>query len=137
MDILKLKGTDKKLYDLVAPLVMDMEVLKQNNGYPFKTSEAHTWYLAIDKKQVVGFLPFVYKGKDRIYIDNYYIKSDETKVLDTLLDAVTDAYYPDKEVTALVHKRHVNIFEENHFVSIKKWKNYDTMSYEPIMETEL
>lgn len=30
--LLKLQGTDKQLYQLVAPLVMDPEVLRKNNN---------------------------------------------------------------------------------------------------------
>ena len=39
IQIVQLHGTDKKLYELVAPLVMSPEVLKQNYNYPFRTSE--------------------------------------------------------------------------------------------------
>ena len=38
MDIEKLHGTDPRLYQLVAPLVMSIPVLRYNNNYPFKTS---------------------------------------------------------------------------------------------------
>lgn len=34
IQIVQLHGTDKKLYELVAPLVMSPEVLKQNYNYP-------------------------------------------------------------------------------------------------------
>ena len=33
IQIVQLHGTDKKLYELVAPLVMSPEVLKQNYNY--------------------------------------------------------------------------------------------------------
>ena len=36
IQIVQLHGTDKKLYELVAPLVMSPEVLKQNYNYPFR-----------------------------------------------------------------------------------------------------
>ncbi len=39
MKIFKFHGTDKKLYELVAPLVMSPIVLRQNNNYPFKKNE--------------------------------------------------------------------------------------------------
>ena len=35
IQIVQLHGTDKKLYELVAPLVMSPEVLKQNYQLPF------------------------------------------------------------------------------------------------------
>ena len=41
MNILKLQGLDGRLFDLVAPLVMNPAVLRQNNNYPFKTTRNH------------------------------------------------------------------------------------------------
>ena len=55
IQIVQLHGTDKKLYELVAPLVMSPEVLKQNYNYPFRTSEEYEWFVALDNKHVVGF----------------------------------------------------------------------------------
>lgn len=46
MNILKLQGLDGRLFDLVAPLVMNPAVLRQNNNYPFKTTRNHVWYIA-------------------------------------------------------------------------------------------
>ena len=43
MKIMTLQGTDKLLYELVAPLVMNPAILRQNNNYPFKTSRSHVW----------------------------------------------------------------------------------------------
>ena len=53
MDIEKLHGTDPRLYQLVAPLVMSIPVLRYNNNYPFKTSEDFVWYIAIDNRDVI------------------------------------------------------------------------------------
>lgn len=50
-------GTDKLLYELVAPLVMNPAILRQNNNYPFKTSRSHVWYIAFHETAVVGFMP--------------------------------------------------------------------------------
>ena len=55
--IIELQGTEKRLYQLVAPLVMNPEVLKQNYNYPFRTSESFVWFVAVDGKEVVGFIP--------------------------------------------------------------------------------
>ena len=49
MNILKLQGLDGRLFDLVAPLVMNPAVLRQNNNYPFKTTRNHVWYIAMDE----------------------------------------------------------------------------------------
>ena len=51
IQIVQLHGTDKKLYELVAPLVMSPEVLKQNYNYPFRTSEEYEWFVALDNNQ--------------------------------------------------------------------------------------
>lgn len=48
IQILKLQGTDKQLYQLVGPLVMNPNILQYNNGYPFKTGEQFVWYIAIE-----------------------------------------------------------------------------------------
>ena len=73
MDIISLKGTEDKLYELVARLVMSPAVLRQNNNYPFKTTPQYTWHIALDGNTVVGFIPV--KSTDTgPYIDNYYIK---------------------------------------------------------------
>ena len=57
MDIISLKGTEDKLYELVARLVMSPAVLRQNNNYPFKTTPQYTWHIALDGNTVVGFIP--------------------------------------------------------------------------------
>ena len=51
VQIIQLQGTDKRLYELVAPLVMNPEILKQNYNYPFRTSEDFVWFVAVDKKK--------------------------------------------------------------------------------------
>lgn len=41
IQIIRLDGIDKKLYPLIGPLVMNPEVLRFNNNYPFKTGEQY------------------------------------------------------------------------------------------------
>lgn len=53
MEIIRLEGTDRKLYEWVAPLVMNPAILRQNNNYPFKTSHRHVWYLAVEGLHVL------------------------------------------------------------------------------------
>ena len=53
IQIIRLKGKDKHLYGLVAPMVMDPEVIRANNNYPFKTGEEYVWFIAIEDKEVV------------------------------------------------------------------------------------
>ena len=73
--IIELQGTEKRLYQLVAPLVMNPEVLKQNYNYPFRTSESFVWFVAVDGKEVVGFIPLEYKKWEAV-INNYYIRNN-------------------------------------------------------------
>ena len=54
IQVIQLKGKDKHLYQLLAPLVMDPDVIRANNNYPFKTNEDFVWYIAIDNREVVG-----------------------------------------------------------------------------------
>ena len=35
IQVIQLKGKDKHLYQLLAPLVMDPDVIRANNNYPF------------------------------------------------------------------------------------------------------
>ncbi len=67
IQIIQLKGTDRRLYELVAPLVMNPDVLKQNYNYPFRTSEDFVWFVAVEKRKVIGFIPVEEKKKE--YLD--------------------------------------------------------------------
>ena len=89
IQIVQLHGTDKKLYELVAPLVMSPEVLKQNYNYPFRTSEEYEWFVALDNKHVVGFVPVEHK-KYECVINNYYIKERNVDTLKLLLEKVLE-----------------------------------------------
>ena len=104
---IQLHGTDKQLYKIVAPLVMDPEVLKMNNNYPFKTTDKFIWFIAASGKHVVGFLPVERRGKEAI-INNYYIGKDKTLV-------------------AVVQVEHQAIFEKHGFTVEKAWKLYVKM----------
>ena len=66
--IIELQGTEKRLYQLVAPLVMNPEVLKQNYNYPFRTSESFVWFVAVDGKEVVGFIRWNIKSGKQLLI---------------------------------------------------------------------
>ena len=57
MIVEKLPGTDARLYALVAPLVMSVPIIRQNNNYPFKTSRKHLWFIALERGEVKGFMP--------------------------------------------------------------------------------
>lgn len=124
MEFINLHGTDDRLFSLVARLVMDPEVLRQNNNYPFKTSPQYTWHLCIENGSVIGFLPAKEKG-DSIYIDNYYIRDDNHDVLDGLIAHVLES--TDKPVTALCHKRHTETFASHGFTTCLVFAKYNKM----------
>lgn len=121
-------GMDRKLYELVAPLVMNPSVLRQNNNYPFKTSFKHVWYIAVEDGDVAGFMPL--KPSSGGYcIDNYYIKGDDEATIDILLGRIAGDLASSGTLSALVHKRHSAAFGRNGFRIFREWKNYDKMDY--------
>jgi hypothetical protein len=89
IQIIQLKGTDRRLYELVAPLVMNPDVLKQNYNYPFRTSEDFVWFVAVEKRKVIGFIPVEEKKKECI-INNYYVEDNNESTLKLLLEK----YFP-------------------------------------------
>lgn len=131
MDIIKFRGTDKKLYEWVAPLVMNPAVLRQNNNYPFKTGPRYIWYISFEDEQITGFIPLKKTTTDKYIIDNYYIKGDDESILIELLSAVIADKSRQKELWATVHKRHVGLFAQNGFSTGIRWKNYEKMRYLP------
>ncbi len=47
MEVISLHGTEDRLYELVARLVMNPDIIRQNNNYPFKTTPQHIWYMYV------------------------------------------------------------------------------------------
>ncbi len=129
MEIINLGGNDKKLYELVAPLVMKPAVIRQNNNYPFKTSGKYVWYLAMDNSDVVGFIPLKPINDNGYCIDNYYIKGDDEDMLNALLKSIIDDLSASFILTAVVNKRHVVVFQKNGFLTFLELKNYNKMEY--------
>ena len=128
MEILCLGGTDKRMYELVAPLIMNPAIIRQNNNYPFKTSNRHIWYIAINNGVADSFMPL--KPNTSGYcIDNYYIRGDNAKTIDNLLKRITDDIEKFPVLTALVNKRHIEDFSRNGFVTWLELKNYNKMDY--------
>ena len=127
MRIEKLAGTEARLYELVAPLVMNPEVLKQNNNYPFKTSDDYVWFVALEgENEVDGFVPVEIK-KDNVVINNYYIKNNNASVLGALIDAVWKEFGKTYTVRAVVLVRHVGVFAKKKFEVVKEWTLYKKM----------
>jgi hypothetical protein len=128
MNILKLQGLDGRLFDLVAPLVMNPAVLQQNNNYPFKTTRNHVWYIAMDEQRVLGFMP-VKMTLTNNCIDNYYISGDNSSVIEVLLDRIIHDFSSDGSLVAVVHERHVEDFSMKNFIPCVEWKKYVKMRY--------
>ena len=132
MQIIQLKGKDKHLYWLLAPMVMDPEVIRANNNYPFKTGEEYVWFIAIEDKEVVGFVPVEQKSRKKAVINNYYVKAEGTEreeLLSLLLPAVIAELGSEtwllNSVTLIQDKE---IFEKFEFISMdKKWTRYVKM----------
>lgn len=129
MDIVKLQGTDRKLYEFVCPLVMNPAILRQNNNYPFKTGPRYVWYIAAGGEQVIGFIPVRKTTTGNYVIDNYYVKGDDGVVLNKLLVEVIKEEARRADLWAIVHKRHVKQFLQNGFRIHIEWKNYNKMRY--------
>lgn len=125
-------GTDRRLYELVAPMVMNPAIIRQNNGYPFKTSSQYVWYVLTDGGSVAGFMPLK-KTVRGFLLDNYYIRGDSVNTIDTLLDSILADLEKGRVFEAVVFKRHVEAFRRRRFLTAVEWKNYDKMVYNPTM----
>ena len=126
VQIIQLQGTDKRLYELVAPLVMNPEILKQNYNYPFRTSEDFVWFVAVDKKKVIGFIPGEEKKKEYV-INNYYIESNNEDTLKLLLEKVISETNTSKELTSVTFMEHSSLFKDLGFSEEKIWTRYVKM----------
>ena len=123
---LKLHGTDKQLYRLVGPLVMDPEILKSNNNYPFKTTDQFLWFIAINGKEVVGFIPVEKRGGNIIMYNYYFNRGGEEAFSRLLVDALA-VFDEEKNVYAVVQIQHRMIFEIFGFKIVKSWNQYIKM----------
>lgn len=126
IQIVQLKGTEKQLYKLVAPLTMSPEVLKQNYNYPFRTSEDYIWFVALDNKHVVGFIPVENKRNEHI-INNYYVKEKNADMLKILLETVVEVLGENAGLTAISFLEDKAVFEELGFSEEKIWTRYIKM----------
>ncbi len=128
IEIIRLGGTERRLYELVAPLAMDAAVIRWNNGYPFKTSGEHTWYVACRGRKVCGFMP-VRRSRGRALIDNYYAEGDDPSVLAALLAEAVKGRDGGARLDAMVQKRHAGVFAGGGFETVAGLTKYDKMTY--------
>lgn len=126
LKIRKFSGTEKKLYELVAPLVMNPRVLRQNRNYPFKTAKNFIWFVAVDEKEVKGFLP-VEKRDLKAIINNYYVKGENMEWLQEMVEYAAGELIEDFQLVAIVQNPHKTAFEKSGFTVDLEWKNYVKM----------
>jgi hypothetical protein len=125
VDIIRLEGEDRQLYDLIAHLVMNENVLHYNLNYPYRTSSRYVWFVAKDKGHIFGFMP-VKMGAGKAKINNYYVANDDSTVFSALLRKIV-ATLPDYELESITQLRHVPDFEKNGFAVTLNWKRYAKM----------
>ena len=123
---IQVQGTEKRLYQLIAPLVMNPDVLSANNNYPFKTTEHYVWFIAVDKKSVVGFMP-VERRRSGCVINNYYVCEDNRETLSLLITTTLEAIGSEVRLCAVVMVEHQAVFEKHGFIVDKAWKRYVKM----------
>jgi len=126
VEIIQLHGTDKKLYALVAPLVMNPEVLKQNYNYPFRTSEQFEWFIAVEKRRVAGFVPVECRKSESV-INNYYIKDKKPETLKLLLERIVETMGEESVLAAVAFLEDKGLFAELGFREEKTWTRYVRM----------
>lgn len=129
MNIQQLNGTDPQLFQLVAPLVMNPKVLRQNLNYPFRTSESFQWFIATDHQEVVGFLPVEKRGQ-QAKINNYYIKENDAAILDSLLKQAVQAMSADYLLISITQAKDIDTFKANQFNIAHEWKKFVKMIWE-------
>ena len=104
---IQVQGTEKRLYQLIAPLVMNPDVLSANNNYPFKTTDKFVWFVAV--------------------INNYYVCDDNRETLSLLITTTLEAIGSEVRLCAVVMVEHQAVFEKHGFIVDKAWKRYVKM----------
>lgn len=129
IQVVQLHGTDEQLYCLVARLVMDPEVLKQNYNYPFRTSENYEWFIALSDGRVVGFMP-VEQKKNEYVINNYYVEAKDADTLKLLVESVAGQWDGERPLIAVCFLEDREAFGEQGFIVEKVWTRYVRMKKE-------
>lgn len=127
--ILKLYGTDPKVYELLAPLIMNPRIIKQNNGYPFKTTKEHTWLVTIENGAAIAFMPI--ENRDSHHrIDNYYIPTSEKEkeLFGELLQRIQNEF-KQGSLIAMARIEDMSYFEQFGYEVVRVLKRYIVMKY--------
>lgn len=133
MQIEQLEGTDKQLYQLLAPLVMSPEVIHANNNYPFKTNDNYVWFIAMEEENIMGFVPVERKMSKKGIINNYYITAvsgeERERILLALLTVIAHRFKPEEwTLSSITLIQDKETFEKTGFVPISgKWVRYVKM----------
>ena len=126
-EIMEFEGLDPALYQWVGPLVMNPAVLKQNYNFPFRTTQAFRWYVAIEKEEVIGFVP-VERRKGGWVINNYYIKGQDAALLSILLDRIVSVASEERKMlTAICFLKDRDVYRGHGFEEVNLWKRYVKM----------
>lgn len=125
----KFGGTEARLYEAVAPLVMDVAVIRQNHNYPFKTAEHFTWFVAFEGETVVGFMP-VERRSTRATINNYYVAKGHEKALPAMIKAAVRALGDEPKLQAVAFVEDTEVFKKEHFEALQVWKLYVRMEHQ-------
>jgi hypothetical protein len=125
MKVEKLRGTDKRMYSLIAPFAMDGKTIRKNDGYPFTTSDKHLWYVAVNGKKVVGFLSI----KENSIVNDF--SNGDLSVLKCLLSEVlTDLREKLSVLYFTAIESELKLLQELGFTVQSKSVNYIKMQYE-------
>ena len=122
MKIEKLNGTDKRLYQLIAPFAMNRAVIRQNGGIPITTSEKHIWYVALNRKKVIGFLALIGETIKNDYFQNIDIFEQ------LLRNLISD--HPNLTFKYVASNAEVNTMQTMGFIIEKTSTKYSYMKYE-------
>ncbi len=126
MEIIRLAGEDRRLYYLVAHLVMNERVLAYNLNYPFRTSPKYCWFVATENGETLGFVPVKLTGGEA-KINNYYVADDNGRVFAALLKELASALSPDYAIESVTQTKHIPFFEASGFSVAFLWKRYAKM----------
>ncbi|MDR1882958.1 MAG: hypothetical protein LBR26_09310 [Prevotella sp.] len=121
MKIVKIQGSDRRLYSLIGPLVMDPEVIGMNDGYPFKNTSDHVWYIAIKgKNKVAGFISVVNNK-----LCNDFTWQDYELLEDLIQNVLSDM--KDGIVSFIAEQGDIPLLEKLGFAEEKRYVKYVKM----------
>lgn len=122
----KINGWDHRLHTLIGPLITNPEVIKLNDGYPFKNTKEYVWHIAIkDNKTVCGFLAVTENNKicnDFTWQDGDLLETLINSALKDMQKGSLVSFVADKSDMPLLLKMGfcITTFRVNYFTMIKQ-----------------